>query len=416
MECRFSAVHGQLRVPPSKSYTQRALVAAMLHTGTTDILFAGNSEDERAVLEIVKQQSRTEPIPEGWRVTSTGGHLFNGTFNCGESGLAARLLGPVAALSKQKVTIAGKGSLLNRSMDFMGLVLSELGVQVHYEHLEHILPLSVQGPLIPADIRVNGGMSSQFISGLLFAFAFRVEKKTSIEVHNAVSIPYLDMSCAMLESFGKKIIRPRANLFEINPNYFTHRDRVEIRVESDWSSAAFWICAAALNGTICLEGLHEKSLQADRHILDVLAQTGTKYSFSSEVLKVTTGDLRPFETDLTHCPDLFPVLSVLAAACPGVSRLSGIHRLHQKESDRAAAICSLLSQLSVPFQIDGDSLIIKGGHPNTPDHIEVPSDHRMVMAAALASNFSRDSVTISNANSIAKSYPDFFQHLAQLGQ
>lgn len=411
MECNFSSVRGTLKVPASKSYTQRALVAAMLHSGTTDILHPGNSADEHAVLSIVKQQATVTPLEQGWRIIADGTHTFKGIFNCGESGLAARLLVPAAALSEQVVEIHAEGSLRTRPMDFFDTVLPQLGVTIRHLSTQAGLPISVQGPLIPADIEVDGSVSSQFISGLLFAFAFSAQQKLSIRVQHAVSTPYLDMTCAVLENFGKKILRQEENIFELDPKAYVKREYVALEIESDWSSAAFWICAAALNGSIHLEGLQKDSLQADRHILSILSQIGARYHFSGNTLSIHSYGRSAFTTDLTHCPDLFPVLSVLAAGCSGHSRLVGLHRLRHKESDRAAAIFALLQQLSIPFYISEDTLIIEGGKPRPNKHLEVPADHRMVMAAVLAAMFSSESITVSHADSVAKSYPDFFKDL-----
>lgn len=414
MDCNFSSVQGTLKVPPSKSYTQRALVGAMLHSGTTHIFGGGNSDDEQAVLGIVRQQTQWTQAAQEWCISANGRHQFSGTFFCGESGLAARLLGPVAALSREAVILQGSGSLQSRPMDFFDKVLPQLGVSVQHLSPTAGLPLRIQGPLIPQNISVDGSLSSQFISGLLFAFAFGSREKVSIQVNHATSTPYLDMSCAVLEQFGKQIIRSGHNLFEIDPEKNRPTGTVNIEIESDWSSAAFWICAAAINGAICLEGLQEHSLQADRHILSVLKQVGAPYAFSTSGLSIRSGEQRAFETELSHCPDLFPVLAVLAAGCSGVSRLTGLHRLRHKESDRAAAIVSLLQQLSVPFQVNDDTLTIEGGNPCPNEYLQVPPDHRMVMAATLAALYAPHSIRIAHADAVAKSYPEFFRDLEKL--
>jgi 3-phosphoshikimate 1-carboxyvinyltransferase len=416
MELNFHSVQGVLRVPPSKSYTQRALVAAMLHEGITEIHYPGNSEDECAVAAIVRQQTNFSSLEHGWRIESNGAQQFKGEFNCGESGLAARLLTPVAALSSEEVLLTGSGSLLQRPMDLFEGVLPALGVHLQYSSPEKRLPLHIRGPLQPRDILVDGGLSSQFISGLLFAFAYSATQSATIQVNNPVSIPYLDMTCSVLEKFGKTIGRAENHVFIVDPLSKAAEKSIFIEIESDWSSAAFWICAAAINGKMLLQGLSTHSLQADRHILHVLTQCGAHWHFSEKGLELESKERLAFEIDLTHCPDLFPVLAIFAAACKGTSRLTGVHRLKHKESDRAEAILSLLQQISIEANVVENTLIIEGGMPDIPAKLAVPADHRMVMAAALSSMFASQPVQISNAEAVSKSYPDFFTDLRQLGK
>lgn len=388
----------------------------MLHKGITELQYPGNSDDERALAAIVKQQRQLSTTEQGWRIESNGLLQFKGTFHCAESGLAARLLAPVAALSTEEVILQGSGSLLQRPMDLFEGVLPALGVHLQYSSPEKRLPIHIRGPLHPRDILVDGGLSSQFISGLLFAFAYSATQSVTIHVYNPVSIPYLDMTCSVLEKFGKKIGRAENHVFVVEPLGTAAEKSICIEIESDWSSAAFWICAAAINGKMLLQGLSTHSLQADRHILHVLTLCGAHWHFSEKGLELESRERFAFEIDLTHCPDLFPVLAIFAAACKGTSRLTGVHRLKHKESDRAEAILSLLQQISIEASIVDDVLIIHGAKPKVPSRLSVPSDHRMVMAAALSSIFASQPVQISNAEAVSKSYPDFFTDLQQLGQ
>ncbi|MGC4058925.1 MAG: hypothetical protein QM743_12520 [Chitinophagaceae bacterium] len=232
-----TSVSGTLRIPPSKSHTQRVLAAAMLHQGTTDIIRPGNSEDESAVREIVRDHCDLfEEIANGWRVHASGNHSFTKDFFCGESGLAARLLTPVAALSQNQISVTGTGSLLTRPMHFFNQVLPQLGVHVESNGC---LPVRIKGPLCPADITVDGSMSSQFISGLMFAFAFAAGKAVAITVKNPVSIPYLSLSRQVLQLFGKYIGQPETGRYLFDPGKNEIKPRAAYRDRSRLEFSCF---------------------------------------------------------------------------------------------------------------------------------------------------------------------------------
>lgn len=409
----ISTVSGSLSIPPSKSIMQRVCAAAYLHRGQTTILNPGNSEDERAAVAIIRQMGAGVVEQDG-HIVVTGAQSKQGApvLHCGESGLAARLFTPIAALGHQPVLISGAGSLPQRPMHFFADVLPRLGV--HLPDFSGHIPFIVRGPLAPGDITVPGSVSSQFISGLLFAFTAAATRKVNLRVENPVSTPYIELSLQVLEQFGKPV-RQKDNyhLFEIDPAAFTPAEHLVVKVEGDWSSAAFWIAAASLCGSIALKGLAEDSRQADRAIIPVLQSAGARLQWQGTELFVQSAVLSGFEADFTDAPDLFPVLSVLAACCEGKSVLKGVHRLEHKESDRAQSIADLLSLLQVRHSIEGDQLIIEGKKHFPAFNYTIPHDHRMAMAATLAALKAEGPVSLSNTEAVAKSYPTFWTQVQQ---
>ena len=391
--------------------TQRVCAAALLHRGQTIIKNIGSSHDEKAAIKIIQQLGAAIQL-EGNEMTILSDGIVRGntSINCGESGLSARLFTPIAALSNQPITIEGEGSLLQRPMRFFEEVLTQLNVSVTAE--DTYLPFTVSGPLQAKNIVVNGNLSSQFISGLLLALSASATENIILEVDNLVSKPYIDLTLEVLSLFGKTIHHHDYRYFHIHPSTFSFPQNIEVTIESDWSSAAFWIAAATIQGSVALLGLNKKSNQADIIILDIIGKIGAKTLWENDVLKISSGDLNPFDANLTDAPDLFPVLAVLAACCHGQSKLTGLHRLIHKESNRAESISHLLAQLAVPFAVEQDTLIIQGVKSFNTIEYDCPNDHRMAMAAALAPLHSEGAIEIVNAECVHKSYPDFWKDCA----
>lgn len=407
---------GSLRIPASKSFTQRALAAALLHKGKSVIRGAGSSEDELAVLELIqKLGARLRQQQDNFIVESAG--LVNATsvIDCRESGLAARLFLPIVALSNQEIKVDASASLRRRPMAFYQEVFDQWSVSLKTANGH--LPFWVKGPIRPAPIAVSGSQSSQFISGLLFALsALSVNEDMTISVDDAVSRPYLDMTIDVLAHWGKRITHQDYRHFIVEQVKAPLPYEVHYKVEGDWSSAAFWIAAAAINGSISIEGLNAQSRQADRKILSVVEQVGAQIAWQNDTLVVSQKALNAFEVDLLDCPDLFPVLSVLATYCQGSSRLASVHRLWHKESNRAEEIMALLQQIGVTARIEQDVLYIEGGARPKPIVYDCPNDHRMAMAAALSNCNTGSTTTIIGAECVRKSYPEFWQQLKLFGQ
>lgn len=405
-----STISGELIIPPSKSIAQRVLAASLLHKGVTTIYNFGSSDDEKAALTIIQQLGvRTIIKSNELRIISEGVVPTTNEIKCGESGLSARLFTPIAATSSLLLTIQAEGSLSKRPMHFFKEILSQLHVEV--DDSNGTLPISVQGPLIPKDILIDGSLSSQFLTGLLFAFVCSTSKKVVITVNALASRPYIDLTLEVLKNFGHIIYNEGYERFVINPIPIINSE-INYTIEADWSSASYWIVAALIAGDISLKGLNENSLQADKAILEVVKKCGGNFEFDGVFLKVNqTEKLRSFEFDASDAPDLFPILSMLASCCEGISRITGLHRLKHKESDREKSIIAMLTSFGVNHKKEKNTLIIKGTRSIKSCIINAFSDHRIAMSAAIGALKADGDVLIKDAECVSKSYPDFFKHL-----
>lgn len=407
-------ISGHVAVPGSKSMTQRAYAAALLHKGSTIVRNPGTSDDDKAALHAIQQLgARVHTLADNeLEIISHGVNPVGDAIDCGESGLCARLFAPIAAISHLPVTINGKGTLLQRPMLVYKAVFEQLNVT--RADFNGQIPFTVHGPLQVKDITIDGSQSSQFLSGLLFAYAFTAHEPVTITVKDLKSTPYIDLTISILLQFGKDVQHDNYQAFHIKPSASIMTAPVVIDVEGDWSSAAYWLAAGAINGEVAVSNLNVDSLQADKAILDVLQLSGAEVIVGKENITVKKSRLNGFEFDATHAPDLFPILSILAAYAHGESCITGLHRLWYKESNRAESIAEMLMSLEAGCSIEDDTLCITGSRQLTGSYVESCHDHRIAMAAAIAAIKTRNAVIINDAEAVNKSYPDFFRHLQAL--
>ena len=422
-----SLIHGTVLAPVSKSAMQRACALALLHPGKTIVTNPGHSNDDKAALSIIKNlgagiENRGESIIE-----ITGSPLFNETevlkdeesraeqisFSCGESGLSIRMFTPIAALTSKPSTITGSGSLLTRPMDFFDGILPQLGVATVSNNGK--LPLHIHGPLLPKNITVDGSLSSQFLTGLLIAFAKAAKEPITITVINLKSKPYIDLTLQMMDHFGYKVINENYERFHIHPIVSPNHSSINYTVEGDWSGAAFLLVAGAIAGKIVVKGLDVFSAQADRAILQALMMSKAIISITPQEITVEPGTLQPFHFDATDCPDLFPPLVALAAYCSGTSVIEGVSRLAHKESNRALTLQEEFGKMGLTIKLQDDLMIIEGGVQLKGEQVHSQHDHRIAMATAIAALKADGTTTIDEAEAINKSYPDFYEHLRFLG-
>ena len=404
---------GTISIPPGKSAFQRACALALLFNGKTVIKNPGNSNDDIAALRIVKGLGAQYHYENSNLVIlSTGEIIPDAEINCGESGLSLRMFASIAAISGRKTILNGEGSLLKRSMAFFDEVLPKLGVNVSTKH--GFLPLEICGPMIPEDITVNGSGSSQYLTGMLFAFAATATLPVTITVEDLKSKPYIDLSLQMLNHFGYRVINHEYSQFIIMPVKSLKKEIV-YHAEGDWSSASFILVGGAIAGDICIEGLDIDSVQADRAIMDVLNLAGADINFKEgRVLANNRNKLTAFEFDATDCPDLFPPLALLAACCNGTSVIKGTSRLAGKESNRALTLVDVFSKMGIDIKLDNDLMIIIGGTIRAAN-VSSHHDHRIAMACAIAALKATGNISIEHAEAVNKSYPEFYHHLQMLG-
>lgn len=473
-----------LNMPASKSFAQRAIIAAALADGESRLEGYSPCGDNEAAIEVAKAlgaEVRVEAagvrsdLSDSSTDTATGTTLtikgagssvnMPDKLNVGESGLLTRLMIPiVAALGKgQPIEIDGIGTLPARPLKGASEIMAGFGTVLRPINPapEVHVPLTVQGPLLPGKTSISGKGGSQLISGLLMALPL-LPGDSTLHIHDPKSIPYMFITADVLRRFGIRI----GSEMEGGEDFLETQDwslctgitfkikggqkysPAAFDIEGDWSAAANFLVAGALFGDVRLTGLDTTSLQADISIMDILMEAGASLSQIEDepqdeesanvkdsndneaadaqeavapqghrgLITAQKAPLRAFDTDLNNCPDLFPIVAILAAFCHGRSNIQGFKRLASKESDRGAAILNMLTQMGVEASAAGDILSITGesvesrllnGHLLKGGEYTSSRDHRMAMALTVASWCADSPIQIDDTTCIAKSFPAF---------
>jgi 3-phosphoshikimate 1-carboxyvinyltransferase len=404
---------GSITIPASKSAMQRCCAAALISKGTTTLLNPGISNDDKAALSIIEALGATVTHNNNNTITiySNGINPKQHTINCGESGLSIRMFTPIAALANTTITIEGHGSLTKRPLHFFNEVLPQ--VQVHIETNNGFTPLKVTGPLQPKSIILDGSLSSQYITGMLMAYA-AVNVPINLRVANVTSKPYLDITLATLAEFGYKVTHHNYETFTIHQVNQINNAMRTVRVESDWSSASFHVVLAAIAGNLVIRGLDPVSPQADKAIIKVIEKAGVQYTLQNNEYHIQQSPMQPFEFNATQCPDLFPPVVALAAYIKGTSVIHGANRLTHKESNRALTLQEEFGKMGVQIELDGDIMKVHGTGIINAAEVSSHNDHRIAMACGVAASKANGAITIHGAESVAKSYPQFWTHIEML--
>lgn len=402
---------GVVHAPGSKSYVQRALALASLAEPGSQIFCSNWCDDAQAAIGVVRALGWTLDVSEdGVRFVARKHLVEGGTLHCGESGLGVRMFSAVAALRSEPFMLTGEGSLCKRPVSMVESSLRDLGATV--SSTEGYLPLRIQGPLLGGTSHLDGKVSSQFLTGLLVALPC-APVDTHLFVSDLASLPYIEMTLEAVRAFGGTIHHRDLQEFWI-PGGQMYRP-TQFEVEGDWSGAAFLLVAGAVGGgAVEVRRLRWPCGQADAAIIEALEKAGAQVEASGQLVRAAGGTLKGFQFDATHCPDLFPPLLVLAAACAGESRVRGVGRLAHKESDRATALVSLLTSLGGRVAVVGDEMIIQGGFPLRGSTVDSFGDHRIAMAAAVLAVLCEGPVCIRGSECVSKSYPGFFVDLEGL--
>ena len=411
-----SHLKGTIYAAASKSSMQRACAAALLTIGETTLINPGKSNDDLAAIDVIqKLGATTEFQPNGdLKIISKGIHPQNNEVNCGESGLGIRMFTPIASLSDQTITLNGTGSLLTRPMDFFDEILPQLGVKVQSNNGK--LPLQIQGPIKPANIEVDGSLSSQFLTGLLMAYGAAGADNVTITVKDLKSKPYIDLTLQVMKQFGWEVENDNYESFGFKQPIQNSKLKIQnYTVEGDWSGAAFLLVAGAIAGPITVKGLDTFSTQADKAVLQALNDCGCQLSIQPERIEIGPLPLKAFHFNANDCPDLFPPLVALAAYCDGTTVIEGVNRLTHKESNRALTLQQEFAKLGIEIVLQDDLMLIKGGTGVKSAITHSHHDHRIAMACAIAGLKANGEVTIEEAEAINKSYPNFYEHIQQLG-
>ena len=438
-------IDASLTIPSSKSFAQRAIIAAALASGVSRLSgysACGDNESAISVARSLGAEVREEgSCLEIKGIAAEPGCLEINSLHTGESGLLTRLMIPLLpVLSTSPARITGDRTLLGRPMKGAGEMMSCFGISLESESDDCRIPLTVSGPVRTGQTEISGKHGSQLISGLLMSLPL-AGKYSKITVKDPKSIPYMFITLDVMKKFGVKAGSEMQGgndfmesggdwslcdeiIFKIRPG---QRYRAaDFAIEGDWSSAANFLVAGAVFGKVTLEGLDTTSLQADLSVMDILMEAGASLSQTggnTGPVTVQRAPLTAFTVNASNCPDLFPIISVLAAFCQGTSRISGVGRLAHKESDRGKAILDMLHRMGVEARTDGDVLEIEG-HSLTSRLLEGRllkggrytscHDHRMVMALKVAELGADGPVVIDDTECVAKSFPTFFELFGKL--
>ena len=382
-------ISGTIAAIASKSAAHRLYICAALADRPTEISCQSTSRDieaTKACLAAMKNGERLLP--------------------CGESGSTLRFLLPVVAALGLEVDFRMEGRLPDRPLAPLDEQLTAHGMKL--SRPRHEL-LHVSGKLEPGAFVLPGNVSSQYISGLLFALPLLAETSTLTVTGKVESAPYIAMTLDALSQFG---VRPKLenNVYTISPTPY-HSPGTAV-VEGDWSNAAFWLCAGAVSGPVTVTGLDPDSLQGDKEVFEILRRFGAKTEQNGTSFTVSPGTLHAIDIDAAAIPDLVPVLSVVAAAAEGTTRIYNAGRLRIKESDRIKTVRTMLQNLGADVEETADGLIIHGGKALNGGAVDSANDHRIAMSAAIAATLC--DVTVLGAEAVAKSYPKFWEDFSIL--
>ncbi len=398
---------GAVAALPSKSDAHRVMICAAQARGRTRFRLPVTSEDMNATLSCISALGASVQSDSGF-VTISPGPVPPGvpSLNCGESGSTLRFLLPVAAATAERTAFSGRGRLPQRPISELMAAMRSHGV----EFTSDSLPFETKGLMTGGQFTLPGNISSQYVTGLLLALP---KVGGSIELTSPLqSAPYVEITLKTMEKFGVDVEK-RENGYSVPLcEYVSPGD---IRIDGDWSNAAFFLCLGALGGHITVTGLDEASPQGDRRICEILSEAGASVKTEKDgSVTAAEGRLRAMDIDVTDIPDLLPVLAVLFTAAEGCTRFYGGARLRLKESDRLHTTAVLINSLGGRAEETDDGLRVYG-RPLSGGTADSFGDHRIAMAAAVASAVCRDSVTILNAEASAKSYPSFFDDFQKTG-
>lgn len=402
---------GTVSPPASKSYTHRAIIMAALSGGKCVISNPLDSFDTRATADAVRSMGVTVNWTENQIcIESKGIHAPDKTIDVLNSGTTMRLMTGISALFDSETTITGDESIRKRPMGPLLDALKECGVKC--ESNDGKAPIKIMGPVRGGRIEIDGSISSQFVSSMLMMSPLIGEPTDIILKGKTVSQPYIDITISMMKKFGIEIAKTDSG-YHAEPQKYIPCD---FTVPTDFSSAAFPLVAGGLSGKVSVKGLDMSDPQGDKKIVDILKMTGCTVDIDNDVVTCTqNGRPKACEIDISDVPDLFPIVSVLLSTADGTSRLYGAPQLRFKESDRIESVEKMLTTLGADIKGTDDGCIINGVKRLRGGRIDHKGDHRLMMAASIASLVSENPVSMENDRCWNVSYPGFIEQMRSLG-
>lgn len=402
---------GTVQAPPSKSDVHRAVICAALSGGKCTISPVALSEDIKATISCVEALGAKTEM-NGDVLTVDGGKMFENkeaVLNCSESGSTLRFLIPVAAAGGVRATFNGRGRLPERPIGIYTEALPKKGVEFSQSSG---LPLTVSGKLRGGVFKIPGDVSSQFISGLLFALPLLKQDSDIVLTSPIQSAGYVNMTIRTMERFGIEV-DPTDTGWHVRGQQ--HYIPSGYKTDGDWSQAAFYMVAAAIGGEVTVEGVNTDSSQGDRKIAAILREFGAEVIQDASRVTVKKSRLSAAEIDVKNIPDLVPALAVCAAFAKGKTKIINAGRLRIKESDRLKTTAELLNKLGARVTELPEGLEIEGGAKLNGGSVNGFNDHRIVMAAAVCAAGCGGDITCTDALSVNKSYPAFYEDYSKIG-
>lgn len=405
---------GTIQMIASKSHLHRLLICAALGALPVKIACGTSSQDIDATARCLTALGATIEYKEGiFSVLPITAPRENAMLDCGESGSTLRFLLPVVGALGVRATFVLSGRLPERPLSPLWELLEEKGMRLCRPTKNTIL---CEGTLQSGVYAIAGDVSSQFISGLLFALPLLEGDSTLTIVGKTESKKYIDLTLQVMEAFGKEVRFAHQTAPILGGKKFCPKSGF-IRAEGDWSNAAFWAVAGAFSEKgVTVRGISHESVQGDKKILSLLQRFGAKVSITEDSFTVQAGALVGIDVDAADIPDLVPILAVCAALAEGETRIYNAARLRIKESDRLQTVWQTLQSLGADIEQTEDGLVLHGKPKGLPGGVRVSSfgDHRIAMAAAIAAAKCKAPVTVTGAEAVAKSYPSFWDELNTL--
>ena len=403
---------GNIAAITSKSDAHRCLICAALCDATTEVVINDTNRDIEATANCLRALG-AEIIADGniYNVRGIKEVPENTLLDCGESGSTLRFMLPLAAAVGKNVLLTGSGRLPERPLSPLMEEMEQKGCCFS----ERKLPLTVSNGLKSGKYTLPGNVSSQYITGLLLALPLLEGDSEIILTSKLESAGYVDMTIRTLSLFGIEIkTMPNGGGYRVKGNQkFTSPGK--ITVEGDWSNASFWLAAGAASDGVTMSGLDIDSAQGDKEIIKLLCQFGAKTDVDGDNISVSRGDMSGITVDVSAIPDAVPILAVIACSANGETKITNAARLRIKESDRLKSVTAMITALGGEITELADGLIIKGCGKLSGGTVDSFNDHRIAMAAAIASSICEGEVIITGAQAVEKSYPKFFEHFKLMG-
>ncbi len=412
-----SAISGTIFVPPSKSYTHRAIILASLAQGVSEIRSPLFSDDTKATISACKSLGAAIDEKGGnLFVKGTGGNLqsANTTINCLSSGTTIRLLTAVAAIAQGSVILTGSRRLCERPIEGIVNAIRKLGATVAYLRKEGFAPIRITGTDRKVEkVEVDSQTSSQYLSALLLVAPYFSNGLTIVVKGKGPSKPYVDMTIVAMQKFGIQVLhRTDDGVFTVGEGNYK---ATIYEVEGDYTQASYFIGAALItNGHVTLENLNKDSVQGDRHFLAIIQSMGGMIEWKENTLNISPNKLHGMDVDMGNYPDIVQTLAAIAASATGETRITNISHLHGKESDRIEDTAGEMRKMGIEVETSSSSMNIYGGSPHGAT-IDTHNDHRIAMSMAILALAADGETTIKRAEMVEKSYPNFWEDLASLG-